>query len=82
MSTLTPQTIDNLITGFFVLVFLIPVAVGVLRVMDPSAFPRPRTLVYEFQQRRNRVRDAVLMRNLQDPVTYTLYDTIHSPDDK
>lgn len=79
---LSPQTIDNLITGFFVLVFLIPVGVGILKFIDPSAFPRPRTVIYEFRQRRNRLRDAALMRNLHDPATFTLYDSVYYPEDR
>lgn len=73
---ITPQFIDFALTAFYLLLFLTSIAVVLIRILDPGSLPTREAVVYGFREKRNRLKDALFMRNLKDPATFTLYNDI------
>lgn len=79
---ITAQFLEFVLTSFFLILFLSSLTVLVLKLINPDLLPKRETLVYEARERSSKLKNAVLMRKLDDPTTFTLYDSIWYSKDK
>lgn len=79
---ITTQFLDFILTGFFLVLFLSSIIVLIIRLINPDLLPKRETLVYETRERSSKLKNAILMRKLDDPATFTLYDSIWYNKDK
>lgn len=79
---ITAQFLDFVLTSFFLILFVSSIIVLILRLINPELLPKRETLAYEARERGSKLKNAILMRKLDDPTTYTLYDSIWYSKDK